>query len=227
MSAHPNLVIATGNAHKTAEIREMLADYATVTDLSDPAFADLPEIIEDGKTFEDNSVIKSRTISKLTDAYVLADDSGLEVDSLNGAPGVMSARYSGEGATDATNRAKLLATLDQKNFTDPADRRARFRCVLSLARDGVVVAIWHGTLEGTILDQELGDGGFGYDSLFKPERFDKSLAQLSPAEKNAISHRGRTVQSLVADIVAGQLSFEGDTRRMLDFAAESPHNENT
>jgi len=207
MSARPSLVIATGNAHKTAEFREMLADYAKIIDLSHPAFADLPDIIEDGKTFEDNSVIKSRTISKLTDAYVLADDSGLEVDSLNGEPGVISARYSGEGATDATNREKLLTTLTEKNFTAPADRRARFRCVLSLAKNDKLLGTWHGTLEGTILDREQGNGGFGYDSLFKPENCDHSLAEISAAAKNAISHRGRAVQALLNDLAIQKISI--------------------
>ena len=207
MSTLPTLVIATGNSHKTAEFREMLADYAAIIDLSDPAFTDLPEIIEDGDTFADNSMIKSRTISKITDAYVLADDSGLEVDSLGGEPGVISARYSGENATDATNREKLLTTLAGKNFTDPADRRARFRCVLSLAKNGHILATWDGALEGTILDQEQGDGGFGYDPIFQPEGFDQSLAQISSDEKNAISHRGRAVQALLADLKNGEIRF--------------------
>lgn len=207
MSELPTLIIATGNAHKTAEFREMLADYATVIDLSDPAFANLPEIIEDGDTFEANSLIKSATISQHTGGIVLADDSGLEVDSLDGAPGVISARYSGENATDATNREKLLHVLNEKNFTDPADRRGRFRCVLTLTRNGESIGEWSGTLEGTILDREEGDGGFGYDPIFKPERCDQSLAKISAAEKNAMSHRGRAVQALLSDLASGKISI--------------------
>ncbi len=208
MSNLPTLVIATGNAHKTAEFREMLADYAMVIDLTDPAFADLPEVIEDGDTFEANSLIKSTTISQHTGGIVLADDSGLEVDSLDGAPGVISARYSGEGATDATNREKLLRVLAEKNFSDPADRRGRFRCVLTLTQNGERIGSWSGALEGTILDRELGDGGFGYDPIFKPKGCDQSLAEVSAAEKNAMSHRGRAVQALLTDLASGQVSFD-------------------
>lgn len=190
----PTLLIATRNSHKTSEFAEMLAPFANVVDLNDPQFANLPEVDETGTTFEENSELKSATISAITGGITLADDSGLEVDALDGAPGIYSARYSGENATDATNREKLLA--DLTNIAAP--RTARFRCVLSLTKNGEALGHWSGALEGAISDEESGDGGFGYDPIFTPEGDTRSLAEYSSDEKNAISHRGRAVEKLVA-----------------------------
>ena len=187
------LVIATHNSHKTAEMREMLKGlYSEIVDLS--AFPDIPEPIEDGKTFEANADIKSTAASlQLSDTLVLSDDSGLEVDALDGAPGVYSARYSGEDATDETNRTKLLEDLEkiEKRTHRPT---ARFRCVLSLSKNGEVLANYQGAVEGHIASTESGDGGFGYDPIFVPEGHDETFASLPPEIKQAISHRARAVE---------------------------------
>jgi len=191
----PTLLIATRNAHKTQEFAEMLAPFADeVVDLTDPDFENLPEIEETGTTFDENSLLKSAAISKITGGITLADDSGLEVDALNGAPGIISARYSGDKATDASNRKKLLKELKHV----PAPRTARFRCVLALTQNGETLGTWSGALEGTIGFAESGDAGFGYDPVFIPEGDTRTLAEYTADEKNAISHRARAVSSFKA-----------------------------
>ncbi len=186
------LLVATHNAHKTGEIRAILADqFETVTDLTSLPGSEAPE--EAGATFAENSAIKALAASRLLPgAFVLADDSGLEVDALGGAPGVHSSRYSGEGATDASNRAKLLAELSRSELAD-APLSARFRCVLTVARDGGVVAQFDGTVEGRIAASETGSGGFGYDSLFVPDGHEASFGELPESVKNAMSHRARAL----------------------------------
>ncbi len=189
-----NLVIATHNAHKTEEMRAMLKDrYAEIADLSD--YPQIPEAVEDGTTFEENANIKAVAASwELSDTFVLADDSGLEVDVLKGEPGVYSARYSGENATDATNRARLLEELEKlgERGNKPT---ARFRCVLSLAKNGEVLGNFQGAVEGHIAAEESGDGGFGYDSIFVPDGYEETFAELPPEVKQAISHRARAVEA--------------------------------
>ncbi len=183
------LILATRNAHKTAEISAMLAGFFTVQDLH--ALPDAPEIEETGLTFAANAALKAVAISAFTDGWALADDSGLEVDALGGAPGVHSARYAGPTATDAANNALLLANLAAL----PADapRTARFRCVLALARRGEVVATFDGTVEGRVVNALHGPGGFGYDPLFVPDGHDRTFGELSADVKNAISHRSRAL----------------------------------
>lgn len=186
-----HLQLATRNAHKTREFAEILgADFA-LKDLA--AHPEIGEIVEDGATFEENARIKAVAISRQVTGLVLADDSGLEVDSLGGAPGIFSARYAGEGATDAENRRKLLAALDA---VPDARRRARFRCVLVLALAGQAVASFAGAVDGAIVREERGGAGFGYDPLFQPDGFARTFAELSSAEKNALSHRGAAVAQL-------------------------------
>lgn len=186
------LLVATHNAHKTGEIRAILEDqFETVTDLTSLPGSEAPE--ETGATFAENSAIKALAASRLLPgAFVLADDSGLEVDALGGAPGVHSSRYSGEDATDASNRAKLLAELSRPELT-AAPRSARFRCVLTVARDGRVVAQFDGAVEGRIAASETGAGGFGYDSLFVPDGHEASFGELPESVKNAMSHRARAL----------------------------------
>ncbi|MGY8642927.1 MAG: RdgB/HAM1 family non-canonical purine NTP pyrophosphatase [Verrucomicrobiales bacterium] len=185
------LVIATHNAHKTEEIREILGSFFDeITDLS--AYPEIPEADETGTTFSANAAIKALEASSiLPTSLVLADDSGLEVDALDGAPGVYSARFSGENATDKSNRDKLMADLG-----DAENRTARFRCVLSLALGGVVIEEFDGAVEGTIAIEELGSGGFGYDSLFIPEGYSESFGQLPAETKNGMSHRGNALEKL-------------------------------
>lgn len=186
----PRLLIATKNAHKTAEIRAILGGAWEVSDLT--AHPEIPAPEETGTTFAENAAIKAIAGSLLFPGIVLADDSGLEVDALGGAPGVYSARYAGPDATDADNREKLLREL----ATDGArgkERSARFRCVLALAEKGTVLGTFDGAVEGIIINQEKGEGGFGYDPLFVPAGHCETFAQLPSEVKNQQSHRGRAL----------------------------------
>jgi XTP/dITP diphosphohydrolase len=191
------LLLATRNSHKTREFVEILGDGFDVHDLTD--VAELPAVAETGLTFEANAILKAVETSKHFQELVVADDSGLEVDALQGAPGTYSARYAGEHATDAANVAKLLVELTRR---DPAPYSARFRCSLALARQGEVLGIVEGVVEGTIVNEPRGSAGFGYDPVFQPHGFDQTFAELSPVEKNRISHRARAIQSLRAALLA-------------------------
>jgi len=186
------LIIATHNAHKTEEMREMLKDhFKEISDLS--SFPEIPEAVENGTSFAANANIKAMEASRaLRGMLVLADDSGLEVDALQGEPGVNSARYSGSEASDATNRAALLDCLEKigQRSKKPS---ARFRCVLSLATDGEVLGNYEGAVEGVIAARESGEGGFGYDSVFIPDGYEDTFAELPPGVKQAISHRARAI----------------------------------
>lgn len=191
------LVLATRNPGKVREMAALLADLGvTVRSLSDVPGA--PEVEEDGRTFAENAVKKAETIARFTGLPALADDLGLEVDALGGAPGVFSARYAGEGASDAANNAKLLAALAGV----PAERRtARYRCVLALAVPGMPTVTVEGVCEGRIAEQPRGTGGFGYDPLFYLPGRGKTMAELRPEEKNAISHRGQALRRLKALLI--------------------------
>ncbi|MEO5718265.1 MAG: RdgB/HAM1 family non-canonical purine NTP pyrophosphatase [Chthoniobacterales bacterium] len=180
-----HLFFASRNAHKTRELAQILGPDFALEDLR--SHPEIGEVIESGATFLENAQLKAVTISQQVKGLVLADDSGLEVDSLGVAPGVYSARYAGESANDERNRDKLRAELSR--LPPHALRTARFRCVLVLARDGAVLATFDGAVDGQILEAECGEGGFGYDPIFRPDGFQKSFAELTPAEKNAISHR--------------------------------------
>ncbi len=182
------LLLATRNAHKTREVREILGSGWEVEDLT--ARPELPEVEETGATFEENAKLKALAASAHYDGWVLADDSGLEVDALGGAPGVRSARFAGEDADMAANRALLLANLEEVRGRE---RRGRFRCVLALARAGRVEGIFSGAVEGFIAPVERGAGGFGYDSLFVPEGSCRTFAEFTPREKHSCSHRGRAL----------------------------------
>ncbi len=186
------LCLATRNAHKTREFIEMLGEEICLTDLS--AHPEIGEVPENGRTFEENARLKAVAVSRQLPGLVLADDSGLEVDSLGGAPGVFSARYAGARATDAANRRKLLAELAQ--LASDAPRTARFRCLLALARGGEVIATFEGVVEGEVVRVERGAAGFGYDPLFQPNEFSETFAELPAATKNSISHRGRAVTKM-------------------------------
>jgi XTP/dITP diphosphohydrolase len=192
VSPMSRLIVATHNPHKTAEIQAILGNrFSSYLDLT--CFPGIEPAVEDGETFEDNARIKALHAARfLPEDVVLADDSGLEVDALGGAPGVFSARYAGPGATDAANREKLLAAME----TEPR-RSARFRCVLALAQGGELLHIASGSVEGEILPTGQGEGGFGYDPLFRPQGHDASFGVLSPGTKNALSHRGQALRELV------------------------------
>jgi len=186
----PRLLIATKNAHKTEEIRAILGAEWEVTDLN--AHPEVPAPEETGATFAENAAIKAVAGSQLFPGYVLSDDSGLEVDALGGAPGVISARYAGPKANDADNRARLLRELAADSVRGKA-RSARFRCVMCVARDGAVLGTFDGAVEGVIINQERGEGGFGYDSLFVPAGYCETFGQLSAETKNKESHRARAL----------------------------------
>ena len=191
MSSCRDLLVATGNSHKTAEIRAILgADYV-VSDLK--AHPELPEVEETGSTFLENATLKAVEISKQVEGLILSDDSGLEVDALGGEPGVYSSRYAGEAGNDAANNKKLLHELQGKD-----NRTARFRCVMVLAQDGEVLASFDGAVEGRMLSELHGEGGFGYDPLFVPDGYDQTFSQLSEGIKNQLSHRAVAMQKVVA-----------------------------
>lgn len=183
------LLVSTRNAHKIGEIRAILGPGFTVSDLS--VLPHMPEVEETGTTFEENATLKAIAASLLFEGWVIADDSGIEVDALGGEPGVYSARYAGETATDADNNAKLLAKLG-----DNPNRTGRFRCVIVLARAGRKLAAFSGAVEGTILPALTGGGGFGYDPLFVPDGYTESFGQLPAETKNTLSHRGQALRKL-------------------------------
>jgi XTP/dITP diphosphohydrolase len=186
------LLLATRNRHKTREFSEILGEEFVVRDLS--AAPDASVIDETGATFAENAILKAVGISKQFSGLVVADDSGLEVDALGGSPGVYSAHYAGPGAKDNDNVQRLLSELRGCSLAGPPS--ARFRCVLALARDGKLVDTFEAAVEGTIVDVARGDAGFGYDPVFQPAGLTKTFAELSPVEKNQISHRARAIRLL-------------------------------
>jgi XTP/dITP diphosphohydrolase len=196
------LLLATRNAHKTREFAEILGGEFSVRDLSE--MPEAPAVLESGTTFAENAALKAMAASTHCRGLVVADDSGLEVEALNGRPGVYSARYAGEGATDGQNVAKLLGELS--GLTEATLWTARFRCALALARQGRVVGMFDGVVKGTIVSRSRGMGGFGYDPIFLPDGFKQTFAELPLAEKNRISHRARAVESLRAMLARG---FDG------------------
>ncbi len=188
------LVLCTGNAGKVDEMRAMLPQDIQVLSLAE---VDLPaDLPESGTTLEANALEKARFAHERTGLPCLADDSGLEVDALNGTPGVYSARYAGEARDPALNMAKLLRELEGK-----ADRKARFRTVLALV-DGQRELFFEGTVEGEITETSAGEGGFGYDPIFRPEGHGATFAQMDRAAKNAVSHRGRAIRKLLDHFAA-------------------------
>jgi XTP/dITP diphosphohydrolase len=198
-----SLVVATNNRGKLDELRHLLSDMnVEVLSLGDVSTKPI-HVVEDGDTFEANAIKKAREVAEATMMLTIADDSGLEVEALGGAPGVRSARFAGERATDAENNAALLAALDELTAdaagTRTDDFKARFRCVLALVdpfvRDGEPIVV-EGTCSGKITRTPRGSGGFGYDPLFLVEGTDTTMAELSEAEKNRISHRARAMQNM-------------------------------
>jgi XTP/dITP diphosphohydrolase len=194
------LVIATGNPGKLREFRNLLADLPYEVVSLGELGCDSPE--ETGSTFLENAVIKARHASRAADAAAIADDSGLEVDALGGAPGIFSARYSGADATDAANNAELLAALK----TTPAHARtARYRCVLAFVgrdSDDTAPLVAEGVWEGCIAETPRGSAGFGYDPYFWLPELEMTAAELSPAEKNRRSHRGTAMRALLEQLAA-------------------------
>jgi len=185
------LVCATANPHKAKELEELLKALGSFTLLPRPS--EVGDIVEDGETFEDNAILKAQAICLATGQAAIADDSGLSVVALGGQPGVHSARYSGEGATDASNREKLLNQL-----SGVTDRRATFTAAIAVAFPDDVIIVAEGEVHGTITTSEAGTDGFGYDPLFIPHEGDgRSFGEMTSAEKHELSHRRRALESLV------------------------------
>ncbi|MCW8908332.1 MAG: XTP/dITP diphosphatase [Sedimenticola sp.] len=189
------IVLASGNAGKVREINQLLAEqHIRVIPQSE---FDTPEAEETGLTFVENAILKARNAARHSGLPAIADDSGIEVDALKGAPGIYSARYAGPACDDEANNQKLLQDLAG---VSGKDRSARFQCVLVYLRhaEDPTPLICQGTWEGQILEQPQGDNGFGYDPLFLVPEFGCSSAELSPEQKNALSHRGQALRKLVA-----------------------------
>jgi len=186
------LVVATRNRHKTREIQNILGPEFIVRDLAD---TEVPEIRENGTSFEENAKLKALVASRQLPGLVIADDSGLEVNDLGGAPGIYSARYAGANATNSQKIDKLLRELVRVRVTDHG-RRARFRCVVALARNGDLLGIFEGKIEGKISDTARGDSGFGYDPIFIPDGFEQTFGELPEEVKNTISHRAKAISGV-------------------------------
>jgi XTP/dITP diphosphohydrolase len=186
------LVIASRNAGKIREIRRICADWPVEWLTSEDL--EWPDVEETEDTYLGNASLKARAVAEATGIPALADDSGIEVDALGGAPGPRSARYAGEGASDERNLAALLGALAG---IPSGGRTARYRAVAAVAWPGRDDVVWaEATCEGTLLGKPRGDGGFGYDPAFLPEGWDRTMAELEPAEKDRISHRGRSLRAL-------------------------------
>jgi XTP/dITP diphosphohydrolase len=200
------LLVATRNAGKVRELRRLLAELEGVELVGLDGFADVPDVVENAATFEGNAAKKAREMAAATGLPTLADDSGLEVDALGGAPGVRSARYAGRHGDDEANNDRLLREL---SGVPDAERTARFRCALAFADpDGPLgdeVIVVHGVVEGRITHARRGEGGFGYDPLFELAGDTRTTAELSAEEKNAVSHRAdaaRRMRSRLRDYLA-------------------------
>lgn len=196
------LVLATNNAHKVSEFRSCFAQKGfdvEILTIKETGFDG--EIVEDADSFEGNAYIKAKTLCEYTGMIAVADDSGLAVDALGGAPGVYSARYAGDGASDDENIDKLLAELKKR---PDAKRDAKFVCAICVCRpDGETLYV-RGESEGLIIDERKGDGRFGYDPVFCYPPMGKTFAEMDSAEKNSVSHRGRAIEELIkqADFLA-------------------------
>lgn len=185
-------MLATRNRHKVSEIRAILQGLnLTIRTLDD--FPTVPEVVEDGTTCRENAVKKAWVMARETDKLTLADDTGLEVEALGGRPGVYSSRFAGERATFSDNRLKLLQEL---KGVPALKRKALFRCIIALASPTLVLAVEEGVLSGRIAVQERGQAGFGYDPIFMVTRRGKTLAEMTPEEKNRISHRARALAKI-------------------------------
>lgn len=185
----PRLMLATGNAHKVTELKAMLGDRFDVMSMKDAGIDSEPE--ENGATFEENALIKARALMEIAHCACLADDSGLEVDALDGRPGVYSARFAGVHGDDKANNRKLLELM-----ADVGDRGCGFASAVALCRPGHEELVVRGVCRGTLLYEERGSGGFGYDPLFLSDELGKTFAEANAEEKNAVSHRARAIEAL-------------------------------
>ncbi len=189
------LIFATNNRHKLSEVEAILGGRVELVSLAECGITE--DIPETSDTIAGNALQKARYVYEKTGADCFADDTGLEVDALDGAPGVHSARYATDGHDFAANRELLM-----RNMADKSDRRARFRTVVALVLGGEEF-LFEGVVEGEVTREERGEGGFGYDPMFRPEGYEQTFSELSPEEKNSISHRGRAVTALARFLNTG------------------------
>lgn len=188
------IVLATNNQNKVAEFQRILSDLnIEIRSLAD--FGPIPQPVEDGDTFDENAYKKAHHVARILGLPAIADDSGLVVNAIGGKPGVHSARYAGENASDEDNIDKLLVEM-----ADCIDRSAYFQCVISIAVPSGPALTYEGKCEGTIISERKGTGGFGYDPVFYVDEFDKTFAELSMDEKNRISHRGQALNEVKTEI---------------------------
>lgn len=200
MSSEQRLILATRNAHKVTELRAILTEAGLVPGLDlvgADAYPDVPDVKETGVTFEENALLKAHALASATGLPAVADDSGLCVDVLGGAPGVFSARWAGRHGDDQANLALLLSQLAD---IDDAHRGAHFACAAALALPDGTAEVVEGRLPGTLRHAPAGAGGFGYDPILQPEGETRTCAELTAEEKNAISHRGRAFRALAPRI---------------------------
>lgn len=193
MAAISILVIATRNKNKTREIRDLLKDFPIEVKALDD-FGPIPEVVEDGETFDDNAYKKASLTARFLGLPALADDSGLVVDALDGRPGVHSARYAGEDATDADRCAKLLREME-----GASDRKARFECVISIAVPTGPALTYEASCEGVITEEPRGENGFGYDPVFYHPPLEKTFAESTMEEKSRVSHRGKALREFLEE----------------------------
>lgn len=211
------LVLATTNQNKVREFRQFVADFPIqVKSLAD--FGPLPEVIEDGQTFDENAYKKAHHYARVLGLPAIADDSGLVVDALGGAPGVYSARYAGKDATDQENCRKLLKELGPEK-----NRTARFVCVMSIAVPTGPALTYEASCSGTILEEARGSNGFGYDPLFYFEPLGKTFAELSMEEKNRVSHRGKVLTELSSEF--GKVMKWLEQRTLEEMPQQPDHSE--
>ncbi len=204
-----NIVVATGNVGKVEEINKILSDWdVNFLTLKDVGLDDI-EIIEDGSTFEENAIIKAKTIAKHTQYPVLSDDSGLCIDYLKGAPGIYSARYAGEDTTFEFKRNKILKELDG---VEKDGRGAYFFCSVCLIFNGDIF-LSEGKVDGLINDEEVGDNGFGYDPIFYYPPFNKTFAEVSSSMKDSVSHRYNALKNLELTLIKKKVLSENEEKK--------------
>jgi len=197
-----DIIFATRNIHKTREFQRLLAPEFAIRDLS--TVPHVSPLLETGLTFEENAALKAIGVSRQINGLAVADDSGLEVDVLDRAPGIYSARYAGENATDRQNIDQMLRELRKRQSAGDS-RSARFRCVIALARDGKLLRTFSGEVEGKIVDPPRGHAGFGYDPVFQPDGFELTFGEMTEEMKNRISHRARAAAQLREFLGTGRL----------------------
>jgi XTP/dITP diphosphohydrolase len=196
--SNPSLILATRNAHKVTELQAILTDAGLGLELvGADAYPEIPDVKETGTTFAENALLKARTLAHATGLPAVADDSGLCVDVLGGAPGIFSARWAGRHGDDKANLDLLLAQLSD---IDTGHRAAHFTCAAALALPDGTERVAEGHLQGTLRHIPSGTGGFGYDPVLQPDGDSRTCAEMRPEEKNAISHRGRAFRALAAEV---------------------------